>query len=131
MKKQLISIVVLFLSLHSFAQQIGNQGKKDRIIGDGVGRGTELYPYMLPGRKTIYNDIPQTKECKGIGRVVLDIVVDQKGNVLEAKIGRGTTTNALCLLEASKNAALNTKWNEDKNAVEKQNGKIVYNFKNE
>ncbi len=131
MKKQLISIVILFLSIHSFAQQMGNQGKEDGMIGNSVGRHTELNPYMVPGRKTIYNDIPQTKECKETGRVVLDIVVDQKGNVLEAKIGRGTTTNALCLLEASKKAALNTKWNEDKNAEEKQNGKIVYNFKNE
>lgn len=131
MKKQIIILVALFLSINSFSQHTGNQGNSGNENDNSVGRGTAIEPYMLTGREAIKKPIPQTDNCKEYGRVIMEVVVDKKGNVLEAKLGRGSTTYSLCLVEASKKAALKTKWNKDENALEKQNGKIIYYFKRE
>jgi hypothetical protein len=62
--------------------------------------------------------------------VVVQVSVDQSGRVISANPGiRGTTNAAKCLLEQAKLAAMNTKWNSDSDAPEKQVGKIIYSFK--
>ena len=67
--------------------------------------------------------------CDEQGKVVVQITVDQSGNVIDAKPGaRGTTNAAKCLLDEAKNAAMRTKWESDSNAPDKQVGRIEYNF---
>ena len=123
-------MVVFLLSMHSFSQHMGNQGNTiDERTPNGVGTGPSLEPYQLTGRVVIKKQLPQTKNCNERGRVIMDILVDQTGTVLEAKIGRGSTTNASCLVEACKSAALATTWSKDPNALDKQRGKIIYQFK--
>lgn len=129
MKTHLLTIFLLFLSFQAFSQQIGNQGSKGNGVGNGSGRGLVLKPYELAGREAIKKPLPKTKDCQESGRVVMDIVVDKNGKVLEVKLGRGSTTNSPCLVDASKEAALKTKWTKHPNALEKQNGKITYLFK--
>lgn len=128
MIKHVLSLLFLVLSLHAFSQHGGNQGNVNDGIGNGPGK--EAPPtdaYVLSGRRAIKKAIPQTR-CNESGRVVMDIVVDKKGRVTEAKLGRGSTTQSPCLVEAAKKAAFTTKWNKDKNATEQQNGKITYIF---
>jgi hypothetical protein len=61
---------------------------------------------------------------------VVQIAVDKSGQVISANPGiRGTTNSAKCLLDQAKQAAMNTKWQSDTDAPDKQVGKIIYNFK--
>ncbi|OYU83683.1 MAG: hypothetical protein CFE24_10165 [Flavobacterium sp. BFFFF2] len=130
MKKNLLITALLLLATHGFSQGMGNQGNtRAEGIPHGVGTGPSLEPYQLTGRAVVRKPLPQTKNCNQSGRVIMDIMVDQTGTVLEAKIGRGTTTKAVCLVEACTAAALATTWSKDPNAVDKQRGKIIYNFK--
>lgn len=95
-------------------------------IGNGGGSGGG---YMLGNRKVLSKPFPNYV-CNEVGSVVVQITVDQSGNVIDAKPGvKGTTNAAKCLLEESKNAAMNTKWQSDNNAPDKQIGKIIYVFK--
>lgn len=85
--------------------------------------------YILTGRKAVIKPLPEYK-CNEEGIVVVEIVVDKSGNVLEAKTGlKGTTNRSKCLLDACKEAALKTKWEADENALDKQIGTINYIFK--
>ena len=94
--------------------------------GSGIGNGGG---YMLGNRKVLSKPTPNYV-CNEVGSVVVQITVDQSGNVIDAKPGvKGTTNSAKCLLEESKNAALKTKWQSDNNAPDKQIGKIIYVFK--
>lgn len=95
--------------------------------GQGTGKGIEGNP--LGGRKTLIKPNPKYN-CNEEGIVVVEIVVDKGGNVISAIAGvNGTTNNSKCLLDACKEAALNTKWEANENAPDKQVGKISYNFR--
>ncbi|OWP84702.1 hypothetical protein BWK59_04045 [Flavobacterium davisii] len=83
----------------------------------------------LNGRKIIKKPSPEYN-CNEQGKVVVEITVDKNGNVINAIAGvNGTTNKSACLLNASKIAALGTKWQPDNNAPDKQIGKIEYNFR--
>jgi hypothetical protein len=98
------------------------------VSGKGNGSGSNS-GYSLERRKAINKPQPEYN-CNEEGTVVVEIVVDKKGNVLEAKTGlKGTTNNSKCLLDACKEAASKTKWEVDENAPEKQVGNISYNFR--
>ncbi len=97
--------------------------------GSGNGTGNGNGNYQLGNRKAINK--PQPKYiCDEQGIVVVQISVDQSGTVTSANAGiRGTTNAARCLLDQAKIAAMNTKWQSDPAAPEKQVGKIIYSFK--
>jgi len=79
-------------------------------------------------RKKISNPVPKYT-CNEMGKIVVEVTVDREGNVIRATPGiKGTTNTAKCLLDASKEAALGTKWEADENAPDNQIGQIVYNF---
>ncbi len=61
------------------------------------------------------------------GTVVVDILVDSKGNVVEATIGKGTNTPSASLRSEALKAAKKTKFNEV-NSVINQKGTITYKF---
>jgi len=97
--------------------------------GSGAGNGTGVGNYKLAGRKVITKPAPRYT-CNEEGVVVVAISVDQSGKVILANAGaRGTTNSARCLADQAEAAALNTKFDSNPNAAEKQTGTIVYNFK--
>lgn len=97
--------------------------------GSGSGTGNGNGNYQLGNRKALNKPQPNYI-CDEQGIVVVQIAVDKSGRVITANPGiRGTTNAAKCLLDQAKIAALNTKWQSDDAAPEKQVGKIIYNFK--
>lgn len=97
--------------------------------GSGSGTGNGTGNYQLGNRKALNKPQPNYL-CEEQGVVVVQISVDKSGRVISANPGvRGTTNAAKCLLDQAKIAAMNTKWQSDEAAPEKQVGKIIYNFK--
>lgn len=97
--------------------------------GSGSGTGNGNGNYQLGNRKALSKPQPSYL-CDEEGVVVVQISVDKTGRVVAANPGiRGTTNAARCLLDQAKVAAMNTKWQADDNAPEKQVGKIIYSFK--
>jgi hypothetical protein len=91
--------------------------------GNGSGSG-----YSLGKRKALSKPQPDYT-CQEQGRVAVQVSVDRNGNTISVTAGvQGTTNTAKCLLDQAKIAAMNTKWQADSNAPEKQVGKIIYTF---
>ncbi|MDU8886790.1 hypothetical protein RXV94_11515 [Yeosuana sp. MJ-SS3] len=113
--------------------QIGDKGQLD---GDpyapsyfgNPGTGSRGVGYGLNGRgRATYDKIKQ--DCNESGLVIVRIVVNQNGNVVEALPGvKGTTNTAQCLLDPAKKIALSHKWRPDPNAPAKQIGFVKVNF---
>lgn len=97
--------------------------------GYGSGKGSGVGNYQLSGRKAVAR--PQPKyTCNEEGTVAVEISVNSSGIVTSAIAGvKGTTNTARCLLEQAKLAAMNTKFDSNSSAPEKQVGKIIYNFR--
>ena len=88
---------------------------------------TRIY-YDLKGRHHLYLPIPIYK-CLGSGKVVLSILVDQKGIVEEAKIIESlSTTKDPCLLETALSTAFRSRFNPDINSPRIQSGTLTYHF---
>lgn len=88
---------------------------------------TRIY-YVLEGRTHRYLPLPIYK-CEGSGKVILDIVVDQRGFVLSAEvIQEESSTDDYCLHDMAKDAALRTRFNLDLSAPARQQGLITYHF---
>jgi hypothetical protein len=95
--------------------------------GGGIGNGTGNY--QLSGRKVLSKPEPKYT-CQEQGIVVVEIKVNNAGTVIEAVPGiKGTTNTAKCLLDQAKIAALNSKFDANETAPDRQVGKIIYNFK--
>ncbi len=93
--------------------------------GSGSGGGG----YGLNGRSLASKGKVQ-QECNEDGRVVVKIVVDRNGKVVQATPGvKGTTNNATCLLEPARKTAMMHRWNPDSKAPSQQIGFVVVNFK--
>lgn len=93
--------------------------------GSGSGGGG----YGLNGRSLARRGKVQ-QECNEDGRVVVKIVVNRNGEVVQATPGvRGTTNNAQCLLEPARKTAMMHRWNPDAKAPSQQIGFVVVNFK--
>ena len=93
----------------------------------GTGSGTG--GYGLSGRSLVSRGKVQ-QECNEEGRVVVRIVVDRNGKVIQATPGvKGTTNNDPCLLEPARKTAFLHKWNLDSKAPNQQIGFVVVNFK--
>ncbi|WP_370477813.1 energy transducer TonB [Tamlana flava] len=94
----------------------------------GQGTGSGGVGYGLGGRGAPSRSIYK-QDCNESGLVVVRIVVNQSGNVVEAIPGiKGTTNNAQCLLEPAKKIALSHKWPADSNAPARQIGFVSVNF---
>lgn len=101
----------------------GNDGS-----GPGDGPGKNGIAHTLTGRKAQLLSKPNYT-CNETGTVVVEIIVDQNGNVVRAKPGiRGSTTASSCLYDKAREAAMRTKFNANSDAPEEQKGTIVYNF---
>jgi hypothetical protein len=112
-------------------------GDKGQLDGDpyapsyfgGQGAGSGGVGYGLNGRgDASYNTLKQ--DCNESGMVIVKIIVNQNGNVIEAVPGvKGTTNTAQCLLDPAKKIALSHKWPSDSKAPVKQIGFVKVNFK--
>lgn len=111
----------------------GDKGQLDgdpyapSYFGSG-GAGSGGVGYGLNGRgKATYQTIKQ--DCNESGLVIVKIIVNQSGNVIEAIPGfKGTTNTADCLLKPARKIALSHKWRPDPNAPAKQIGFVKVNF---
>ena len=111
---------------------IGNQGSVEGDINsnkyEGGGIGVDGEAYQLLGRSVAFKAKPIYK-VQLEGKVVVDITVDQLGNVVNAIAGvKGSTTLNSQLLKRAKEAALKTKFSAKESAPSRQQGKIIYNF---
>lgn len=113
----------------------GKPGDKGQLDGSPYaaykglpGTGSGGMGYGLNGRGK--PDYKMLEGCENeYGLVVIDIVVNQNGNVIEAVPGvRGSTNITACLKEVAKRMALTYKWRADSNAPARQFGKISINF---
>lgn len=92
------------------------------------GNGGKGITYTLSGRNA-QALIPPKSNVQEEGKVVVEITVDKKGIVINAKSGaKGSTTSNSVLLEIARKAALGVRFNPDPDAPEEQRGNIVYNF---
>ncbi len=114
--------------------KVGDKGQPD---GDpyatsyygAPGSGSGTGGYGLSGRSLVSKGKVQ-QDCNEEGRVVVKIVVDRNGKVVNATPGvKGTTNNHPCLLEPAKKTAFLHKWNLDSKAPSQQIGFVVVNFK--
>jgi hypothetical protein len=88
---------------------------------------TRIY-YVLEGRTHRYLPLPIYK-CEGSGKVVLNIIVDQRGFVLSAEvIPEESSTDDYCLYDMAKDAAMRSRFNLDLSAPTRQQGLITYHF---
>ena len=93
--------------------------------GSGSGTGG----YGLNGR-SLASRGKEEQNCNEEGRVVVRIVVDRNGKVIDATPGvKGTTNNHPCLLEPARKTAFLHRWNPDTKAPPQQIGFVVVNFK--
>ena len=92
------------------------------LIGEEVGFG-------LNGRNLESNGSVKP-ECNEEGKVVVRIIVNKNGNVINAEAGvKGSTNVHPCLLEPAKKTAFLHKWFSDDSAPDSQIGFVVVNFK--
>lgn len=107
----------------------GGNGTGDGT-GDGPGKGPGTgggVKFSLTGRSFI-SPPKLPKDTKEEGKVVVNIVVDSEGNVIEADPnGRGTTTSSALLKAKARQAAMATKFNID-GKVPEQRGTITIIF---
>jgi protein TonB len=111
------------------------QGNQGTIEGDensteyeGGGIGVDGLAYQLSGRSVSFKAKPIYK-IQSQGKVVVEITVDQLGNVISAIAGvKGSTTLDQQLLKRAKEAALKTKFTAKESAPSRQQGRIIYNF---
>ncbi len=84
--------------------------------------------YKLEYRYHLRLPVPVYK-CLGSGTVTVNIVVDQKGRVVQAETKKsGETANEICLADAALTAARVTRFNSDYDAPVRQTGSITYHF---
>lgn len=114
--------------------QAGDQGDPDgdpnasAYYGNGMGLDGDGN-YRLGGRRAL-NKEKFVQDCNESGIVVVQIEVNQAGQVTRAVPGvKGTTNNAACLIDPARKAALATRFNSDSDAPSKQVGTIIYSFK--
>jgi len=102
----------------------GGNGPGD---GPGNGPGNGRFGFSLAGR-SIVTPPALSKDTKEEGKVVVEIVVDKNGKVIEANPnGRGTNTSSAVLKAKARQAALEVKFSPS-NTFEEQKGTITIVF---
>jgi TonB family protein len=108
----------------------GNQGSPFGNTDTGENEGIGGYgSFNLSGRSLGSGGLPRPDyNAEEEGRIVLDITVDPKGNVIMAEIGRGTNITNDALRKSARDAARRAKFNKIQ-GTNNQNGTITYNYK--
>lgn len=116
------------LALEDKEEEVKEEKPKESQEMEARYKGPTRIYYDLGGRNHTYLPIPIYK-CEGSGKISLSIIVNQKGDVEEAKVipGESTTTD-LCLLETAVSTALISRFNPDVNSPKEQAGTLTYHF---
>jgi len=88
--------------------------------------GPTRIEFSLEGRTARYIHIPVYK-CQGNGEVVVNILVNQQGEVISATLA-SSTTDEICIIETAIESASISLFNIDQNAKPKQKGTLSYEF---
>jgi TonB family protein len=110
----------------------GNQGDPNGDINSnnraGGSTGGNGISFSLSGRNS--KSLPKPEYLsQSEGKVVVEVTVDQNGNVIKAKAGaKGTTTSDTRLNQAAEKAALKATFDVNKDAPPQQVGTITYFF---
>ena len=90
--------------------------------------GPSHVTYVLANRTHTRMRVPAYK-CRGAGKVVVDIVVNQRGYVIAATVNASlSTTSDACFVNAARSEAERSRFNADSAAPERQAGTITYIF---
>lgn len=108
------------LKMPEKSQELNESGEPSTFSGDSN------IEYVLENRYHTKLPIPVYLAQKG-GRVVVQITVDRKGNVVSAAIANTEGIDDM-ILSYAKTAALRTKFNADSKAPNPQKGTITYRF---
>jgi len=103
------------------------EGMKPEEIKNVIYKGKSNISYFLENRYHRSIPIP-IYLAEGGGEIIVDIVVDQRGRVLSAEPRNNPAVRDKNLFAYARQAALNTIFNIDFDAPEKQKGTITYNF---
>jgi hypothetical protein len=104
-----------------------NKSEESQELASNYKGPTRIY-YDLVRRTHTYLPIPIYK-CQGAGKVVVSIMVNQKGVVEKAGIIENEcTTSDPCLIETAVTTALISRFNSDINSPKVQSGTISYHF---
>lgn len=111
---------------------IGNTATRDKpekelYVPNVLRKENTTVSYFLENRWHSYVYIP-TYKCQGGGTVIIDIVINQSGNVTSALIAENKSTRDPCLLEEAYHSATTARFNADSKAPSKQIGSITYVF---
>lgn len=115
------------LSIEDKKEQKENKPEESQKMASNYKGPTRIY-YDLAGRTHTYLPLP-IYLCKGSGKVVLSIEVNQNGIVEKASVIESEgTTNDQCLIESAMNTALMSRFNSDINSPKIQKGTLSYHF---
>lgn len=108
----------------------GNQGSSEGNAATGSYQGVGGYgSFNLAGRSIGAGGLPRpVYSVQEEGRIVVDITVDPKGNVIFAEIGRGTNIDNAQMRRSALEAARKAKFNATTNQ-NNQSGTITYNYR--
>lgn len=104
--------------------QMGSGGA--RSSSEKAYKGVSVLSYSVQGRQGTYLPVPAYL-CEGGGDVVVNIVVNQRGVVVDAAISARTTASECLFAEALK-AAKRSRFTMDEKAPAAQKGSITYRF---
>lgn len=108
----------------------GNQGSPFGNSDQGANEGIGGYgTFNLNGRSIGSGGLPRPEyNVQEEGRIVINITVDPKGNVIFAETGRGTNIDNTSLRLSALNAARRAKFNSISGS-NNQTGTIIYNYR--
>jgi TonB family protein len=108
----------------------GNQGSPFGNSDRGANEGTGSYgTFNLNGRSIGSGGLPRPEyNVQEEGRIVIEIIVDPKGNVTSAQINRGTNIDNASLRQSALAAAKRAKFNSI-TGTNPQRGTIIYNYR--
>ncbi len=101
--------------------------EKEFYVPNVLRKDNTTVSYFLEGRWHSYVYIP-TYKCQGGGTVILDIVINQSGQVISALIAENKSTPDDCLREEAYRSASTARFNPDPKAPAKQLGTMTYVF---
>lgn len=108
------------------ATQQAQQSGGPRSSSDKAYKGASVLSYSVEGRQGTFLPVPAYL-CEGGGDVVVNIVVNQRGIVVDAAISARTNASECLFAEALK-AAKRSRFTMDEKASSSQKGIITYRF---